>query len=68
MTCGPRALAVVLTGKGHDAQAGIRAIHHCGGRILAQDETTAPHFDMPSAAIETRLVHEVLPLSEIPGR
>jgi two-component system, chemotaxis family, protein-glutamate methylesterase/glutaminase len=68
VTCGPRALAVVLTGGGHDAQAGIRAIHHCGGVVLAQDEATSAYFGMPSAAIETELVHAVLPLREIPPR
>ncbi|MGH3785017.1 MAG: chemotaxis protein CheB [Pseudonocardiaceae bacterium] len=65
VTCGPRALAVVLTGKGTDAQAGIRAIAHCGGAVFAQDEATAAHFGMPSAAIGTGLVHKVLALSDI---
>jgi two-component system, chemotaxis family, protein-glutamate methylesterase/glutaminase len=67
VTCGPRALAVVLTGHGHDAQAGIRAVHRCGGLVLAQDEATAEAFGMPSAAIATGLVHAVLPLSELPA-
>ncbi|MDI5974578.1 chemotaxis protein CheB [Amycolatopsis magusensis] len=65
VTCGPRALAVVLTGRGTDARSGIRAIAHCGGRILAQDEASSAHFGMPSAAIDTTLVHDVLPLSAI---
>ncbi len=67
VTAGPRATAVVLTGQGHDAQAGIRAVHRCGGTVLAQDEATAEHFGMPSAAIATGLVHAVHPLSELPG-
>jgi two-component system, chemotaxis family, protein-glutamate methylesterase/glutaminase len=65
VTCGPRALAVVLTGKGSDAQAGIRAIAHCGGTVFAQDEGTSAHFGMPGAAIGTGLVHAVLPLAGI---
>ncbi|MET0235671.1 MAG: chemotaxis protein CheB [Kibdelosporangium sp.] len=65
VTCGPRALAVVLTGKGHDAQAGVRAVHHCGGTVLAQDQATSEHFGMPSAAATTSLVHAVLPLQDI---
>jgi two-component system chemotaxis response regulator CheB len=65
VTCGPRALAVVLTGKGTDAQTGIRAIAHCGGTVFAQDEGTSAHFGMPGAAIGTGLVHAVLPLSGI---
>ncbi|EOD58711.1 chemotaxis protein CheB [Amycolatopsis vancoresmycina] len=67
VTCGPRALAVVLTGKGTDAQAGIRAVARCGGTVFAQDEATSAHFGMPGAAIGTGLVHAVLPLSRIAG-
>jgi two-component system chemotaxis response regulator CheB len=65
VTCGPRSLAVVLTGKGTDAQAGIRAIRYCGGTVFAQSEATAEHFGMPGAAIETGLVDAVLPLDEL---
>jgi two-component system chemotaxis response regulator CheB len=65
VTCGPRALAVVLTGKGTDAQAGIRAIRYCGGTVFAQSEATAEHFGMPGAAIDTGLVDAVLPLDEL---
>lgn len=65
VTCGPRALAVVLTGVGTDAQSGIRAITCCGGRALAQDEATSAHFGMPGAAISTGEVDKVLPLTEI---
>jgi two-component system chemotaxis response regulator CheB len=65
VTCGPRALAVVLTGKGHDAQAGIRAIVHCGGTVYAQDQASSEHFGMPGSAIDTNLVHKVLPLPDV---
>jgi two-component system chemotaxis response regulator CheB len=65
VTCGPRALAVVLTGKGTDAQAGIRAIKHCGGTVFAQDQATSAHFGMPGAAIDTGLVNDVLPLPHV---
>lgn len=65
VTCGPRALAVVLTGVGTDAQSGIRAVVCCGGRALAQDEATSAHFGMPGAAIRTGEVDKVLPLTEI---
>jgi two-component system, chemotaxis family, protein-glutamate methylesterase/glutaminase len=65
VTCGPRVLAVVLTGKGHDAQAGIRAVHHYGGTVMAQDQATSEHFGMPSAAAATGLVHAVLPVQDI---
>ncbi|MGM1063467.1 chemotaxis protein CheB [Saccharothrix sp. Mg75] len=65
VTCGPRVLAVVLTGTGTDAQAGIRAVAHRGGTVYAQDEATSAHFGMPSAATATGLVHAVLPLAAI---
>jgi two-component system chemotaxis response regulator CheB len=65
VTCGPRALAVVLTGKGTDAQAGIRAIVHCGGTAYAQNHATSAHHGMPGAAIETHDVHRILSLPDI---
>jgi two-component system chemotaxis response regulator CheB len=65
MTCGLRALAVVLTGGGSDAQAGVRAVARCGGTVFAQDETTSAAFGMPAAAIGTGLVERVLPLPHI---
>lgn len=65
VTCGPRALAVVLTGKGSDAQAGIRAIAHCGGTVYAQDPATSAHHGMPGAAVDTALVDQVLNLADI---
>lgn len=65
VTCGPRVLAVVLTGKGTDAQAGIRAVAYCGGTVLAQDQATSAHFGMPGAAIDTTLVEQVVALPDI---
>ncbi|MEW9552232.1 chemotaxis protein CheB [Nonomuraea sp. NPDC050783] len=65
VTCGPRALAVVLTGMGHDGQAGVRAVAHCGGTVIAQDQATSQFFSMPSAAIDTEQVSQVLALDDI---
>lgn len=65
VTCGSRALAVILTGVGSDGQAGVRAIAHCGGTVLAQDESTSAFFAMPANAIATRAVQRVLALDEI---
>jgi two-component system chemotaxis response regulator CheB len=67
VTCGSRALAVILTGMGHDGQAGVRAIAHCGGTIIAQDAATSTFHAMPAAAIATNLVHQVLALDDIAG-
>jgi two-component system, chemotaxis family, protein-glutamate methylesterase/glutaminase len=65
VTCGTRALAVILTGMGHDGQAGARAIALCGGTVLAQDEATSKFFSMPAAAIATHRVQQVLALDAI---
>jgi two-component system chemotaxis response regulator CheB len=65
VTCGPRALAVILTGMGHDGQAGVRAIAHCGGTAIAQDQATSKFFAMPAAAIDTRQIDQILPLDDI---
>ena len=65
VTCGPRVLAVVLTGLGHDGQAGVRAVVHCGGTVLAQDEATSAFAAMPAAAVATGMVRHVLPLDEL---
>jgi two-component system chemotaxis response regulator CheB len=65
VTCGPRALAVILTGMGHDGQAGVRAVAHCGGTVIAQDQTSSKYFAMPSAAIDTQQVSQILALDDI---
>jgi two-component system chemotaxis response regulator CheB len=65
VTCGPRALAIVLTGNGRDAQAGARAIVHCGGTVLAQDEASSRFFAMPAATIATDTVSQVLGVDDI---
>lgn len=62
---GERLLAVVLTGTGSDAAAGVRSVGQAGGMVLAQDERSSRAFGMPGAAIATGEVNEVLPLSQI---
>ncbi|MGJ6969446.1 chemotaxis protein CheB [Streptosporangium sp. G11] len=65
VTCGPRALAVILTGTGHDGQAGVRAVTHRGGAVIVQDEPSSAFFAMPAAAIATGQVNQVLALDDI---
>lgn len=62
---GARAVAVVLSGTGHDAADGVRAIHEAGGVVIAQDPVSSEFFAMPEAAIRTGDVAHVLPLEEI---
>jgi two-component system chemotaxis response regulator CheB len=59
---GPRAIGVVLTGQLGDGAIGAQAIHRRGGRVLAQDPSTARAPGMPRAAIATGCVDFVLPL------
>jgi two-component system chemotaxis response regulator CheB len=60
-----RVVAVVLSGSGHDGAEGARAVGRAGGRVLVQDEATAPAFGMPASAIATGEVDAVLPLGAI---
>jgi two-component system chemotaxis response regulator CheB len=60
-------LAVVFSGTGSDGAAGARAIKASGGVVLAQDEESSDYFGMPSAAIASGAVDQVLALDQIAG-
>jgi two-component system, chemotaxis family, protein-glutamate methylesterase/glutaminase len=60
-----RAIGVVLTGTGSDANMGVRALERTGGTVIAQDPESAEFAGMPLAAIATGGVDFVLPLEEI---
>ncbi len=62
---GANAIGVLLTGFGDDGRAGMKAIYDAGGETIAQDEESATIFDLPSSAIEARVVNHVLPLWSI---
>jgi two-component system chemotaxis response regulator CheB len=62
---GANAVAAILTGMGNDGARGVLAIRQNGGLVLAQDETTSVIFGMPSEAIRSGAVHQVLPLEQI---
>jgi two-component system chemotaxis response regulator CheB len=69
LAVGARAIAVVLTGAGHDAATGATAVHHFGGCVIASDETSSLDFAMPSAAIgRNDVVDVVLPLEDIAAK
>jgi two-component system chemotaxis response regulator CheB len=63
--CGARAVAVVLSGMGVDGSRGVGEVHRRGGTVIAQDDATSAHFDMPSASISTGFVDHVVPLPHI---
>lgn len=62
---GRRAIGVVLTGLLRDGAVGARAIKRHGGRVLAEDPSTARGADMPRATIATGCVDFVLPVQRM---
>lgn len=58
---GCRAMGVVLTGMLSDGTRGARAIKRHGGRVLAEDPSTARASSMPAHAIATGCVDFALP-------
>lgn len=64
---GPKALALMLTGMGHDGLDGARDLVAAGGYVIAQDEATSVVWGMPGQVAHAGLCSAVLPLSEIGG-
>jgi two-component system chemotaxis response regulator CheB len=63
---GPRAIAVVLSGGGHDGATGATAVHRLGGTVIASDRGSSSTFSMPLATIERdHAIDAVLDLDEI---
>ena len=58
-------LAVVFSGTGSDGAAGAVALKDAGGVVFAQDEASSEFFGMPSAAIASGAVDQVLALDRI---
>jgi two-component system chemotaxis response regulator CheB len=61
LAAGPRATAVILTGRGNDGATGATAVHHFGGVVIASNEATSTEYGMPQASIERDHIvdHEV---------
>ena len=58
---------VILSGTGQDGSGGLVDLKASGGFVIAQKPETASHPGMPTAAIDTGLVDEVLPPEDIAG-
>jgi two-component system chemotaxis response regulator CheB len=56
---GARSVAVVLSGMGHDALEGARAVTGAGGRVVAEDPKQAVAAGMPAAVIAAGLTRHV---------
>lgn len=65
VACKERAVVVVLTGCDDDGATGAKLVKAMGGMVIAQDEASSAHFDMPRATIATGAVDYILPLDQI---
>ncbi len=63
--CREHLIAVVLTGMGDDGSRAIPEVHQRGGKTIAESSETAIISGMPSSAIKTGAIDQVLPLGEI---
>ena len=63
--CGERLIAIVLTGMGDDGSHAIRELRDRGAKTIAESSDTAIISGMPSSAIKTGAIDEVLSLGDI---
>ncbi|HEX9295370.1 MAG TPA: chemotaxis protein CheB [Polyangiaceae bacterium] len=64
--CGPRAVAIVLSGGGSDGSRGIRDVHDAGGLVIVQDTASAQFDGMPRTARDAGVADWVLAPEEMP--
>lgn len=62
---GSNVIAVILTGMGEDGSKGAETIRKAGGKIIAEDRSTAVVFGMPHRAIQKGVVDTIAPLDSI---
>jgi two-component system CheB/CheR fusion protein len=64
--CGPRAVAIVLSGGGSDGSRGVRDVHAAGGLVLVQAVETAQFDGMPRAARDAGVAERLLAPEDMP--
>ena len=64
--CGPRAVAIVLSGGGSDGSRGILDVHQAGGLVIVQDVDSAQFDGMPRTAADSGVAHWVLAPQDMP--
>ncbi len=62
---GKLAIGLILTGMGDDGVDGLAELHHQGGMVLAQDETSSVVYGMPREAAVRKIVDHVLPVDRV---
>lgn len=62
---GGAAIAVILTGMGHDGLRGAQILKAQGATVLAQDEASSLVWGMPGAVVNANLADRVLPLDQV---
>jgi two-component system, chemotaxis family, CheB/CheR fusion protein len=64
--CGPRGIAIVLSGGGSDGSRGIVDVHEAGGLVIVQDSASAQFDGMPKSAFDAGIADWVLSPGEMP--
>lgn len=65
---GRNAVAAILSGSGADGSAGLKRVKELGGGAFCQEPAEAKFAEMPSNAIATGSVDDVLPAAQLPAR
>ena len=63
-----KGIGIVLSGTGSDGVAGCRALRAQGGLTIAQEPSEAKFDGMPMAAIDAKLVDQILPVKAMGDR
>ncbi len=65
--CGPRSIAIVLSGTGSDGSRGIVDVHEAGGLVVVQDLESAQFDGMPRTAHDTGVADWVVSPQQMPA-